>query len=163
MKIYSDDKTNGRSVKHWSGLKLEIFKGYPGYRRGVSVIALLEHPPSLISWLKTFPACPPSFSCFKCAIKHYGCVYHQRKLVDGTMMIDQHRPRPNVIIFVLDHTQISRGNFWGKNAVLPQKSPENPPKVPTPSALGKVWGVSQCCSYMSHPNNTLGLPRKIRV
>jgi hypothetical protein len=55
-----------------------------------------------------------------------------------------------------------RGISGAKNAFLPKKTTKNPPKSP-PSAVGQVVGMSQCHSYLSYHNNTLGTPQKIRV
>ncbi len=55
-----------------------------------------------------------------------------------------------------------RGISGAKNAFLPKKSPENPPKD-APLKVGPAWGMSQCCSYLSYNNNTLGEPKKNKV
>jgi hypothetical protein len=52
-----------------------------------------------------------------------------------------------------------RGISWAKNAYLPQKSLENPPKVP-PSEMGQVRGMSQGRSYLSYHEDTPGTPQK---
>ncbi len=66
-------------------------------------------------------------------------------------------------VYTRSYVEGYRGISGAKNAVSPQKSPENPPKSPPPpSAVGEVWGVSQCRSYLSYHNNTPGTPQKIK-
>jgi hypothetical protein len=57
--------------RDWSGLKLEIFGGYPGCCRGVGVTALREHLSILFCRLKLFSAPPPPL-----LLKNSGAGFH---------------------------------------------------------------------------------------
>ncbi len=50
------------------------------------------------------------------------------------------------------------GGFLGQKMLFTPEIPWISPQSPPPLAVGQVWGMSQCCSYMSHPNDTPGTP-----